>query len=112
MRIMNLTTDEIIETLGNMYDGEILLADGFEEALLGYVEGWFPCDGGVSRGVVAMYDTDLCIKILMDRDGMDAGEASEFFSFNVTGAYVGDKSPVFATFLREKTDDSSDQERT
>ena len=108
---MNLTTEEIVETLGAMYDGEILLADGFEDALLGYVEGWFPCEGGVGRGVVAMYDVDGCIKILMERDGMDAGEASEFFSFNVTGAYVGDKSPVFATFLREKTDDSRPHEQ-
>ena len=111
---MNLTPEEIKETLaaiGENHGEDILTADGFDEALIGYVEGWFPCNGGparqgVARGVVAMYDVNKCIRILMERDGMDAGEASEFFSFNVTGAYMGDKTPVFATFLREKIDGS------
>jgi hypothetical protein len=106
---MNLTTEQIKETLaeiGENHGDGLLTADGFDEAIVGYAEGWFPqSGGGVSRGVVAAYDVDACIRILMNDGEMDAGEASEFFSFNVTGAYVGDKSPVFVTFLREKTDD-------
>jgi hypothetical protein len=108
---MNLSPAEIIETLSEI-DEDIVTADGFDDALVGYVEGWFPSGGGTSQGVVAMYDVGRCIKILMDRDGMDNEEASEFFSFNVTGAYVGDKSPVFATFLRENIDDSGSSGRT
>ena len=101
---MNLSAKKIHEVLVSI-DDLILTADGFDEALLGYVEGWFPSgsDGsGVSQGYVAMYDSAKCIQILIDRDGMDRDEAEEFFSFNVTGAYVGGKSPVFATFLRER----------
>ncbi len=97
---MNLSAEKIHEVLVDI-DDRILTADGFDEALVGYVEGWFPCDSGVSQGLVAMYDSAKCIQILMDRDGMDRDEAEEFFSFNVIGAYVGGKSPVFATFLRE-----------
>ncbi len=107
---MNLTTEQIRETLatiGENHGEDLLIADGFDEALIGYAEGWFPHEGGgVTQGVVAMYDVNGCIRILMERDGMDAGEAAEFFSFNVTGAYVGGKSPVFVTFLREKIDGS------
>ena len=100
---MTVSVDQIVERLTDI-DVSMLLADGFEDALMGYVEGWFPRGSGVSQGVVAMYDSTRCIQILMERDGMDQDEAEEFFSFNVTGAYAGDKGPVFATFLREKTD--------
>ena len=81
----------IKEILGDM-DEEILLADGFEDALLGYVE--------IFNNTVALYDRDKCIDILMKRDGMDYDGAVEFFDFNVTGAYVGDHTPAFATILR------------
>ena len=70
-------------------DGETLTADGFDDALIGCAEQF-------SR-VVAVYDREKCIKILMKRDKMTREEAEEFFSFNVTGAYVGDHTPVFLT---------------
>jgi hypothetical protein len=72
---------------------EALLADGFEDALIGYVE--------VFSKVVALYDKDKCIEILMKRDKMDLAGASEFFEFNVQGAYVGERTPAFATILRK-----------
>ena len=75
-------------------DEEILLADGFEDALIGYVE--------VFNKTVALYDRDKCLDILMKRDGMSYSDAMEFFEFNVTGAYVGDYTPAFATILRTK----------
>jgi|TARA_R110002110_G_scaffold39230_1_gene126990 hypothetical protein len=64
-----------------------LLADGFEDALIGI--------GTRFTYEVAVYDQDKCIKILVERDGMDVDEAQEFFDFNVTGAYVGEHTPVF-----------------
>jgi hypothetical protein len=74
-------------------DPEILLADGFEDALVGYVE--------VFSKTVALYDREKCLKILEKRDKMTPEEAEEFFGFNVTGAYVGDHTPAFATFLKK-----------
>ena len=69
--------------------GDIVLADGFEEAFV-----------GVSRRFdmyepVATYDYDKCIQILIDRDGMDPDEAIEFFEFNVLGSWVGERTPTF-----------------
>ena len=44
---------------------------------------------------VIAYDKDECIAILCRRDGMDYEEALEFFNYNVIGAWVGEKTPLF-----------------
>ena len=66
---------------------EALLADGFSEALIG-MGTRFTYD-------VAVYDYEKCIEIL-ERD-MSREDAEEYFDFNVSGAYVGDNTPVFVT---------------
>ena len=76
------------------HDPETLLADGFEDALIGYGTRF-------SYGV-AVYSTSKCLDILMERDGMTYEEAMEYFTFNVTGAYVGENTPVFLEDLEEK----------
>lgn len=68
-------------------DPDTLLADGFEEAFIGYCQQF--------TKTLACYDRAKCIDILMKRDGMTEEEAEEFFEFNVTGAFVGDHTPVF-----------------
>ena len=75
--------DQVIETLE---DCEALFADGFEDALIGYTQGF---------NTVAVYDYDACVHILMERDGMDYIDAVEFMEFNVVGSYVGEKTPLF-----------------
>jgi len=87
-----VTTEEILQELSDM-DPEMLLADGFEEAIRGTA---YRC----AFGPVVAYDRGKCIRILMDRDGMAWEEAEEFFSFNVEGAYVGERSPVYVTDFR------------
>ena len=66
-------------------ENECLLADGFEDALIGITEGMNP---------VAVYDYESCVHILTERD-MSYGAAVAYMDFNVTGAYVGEKTPVF-----------------
>jgi hypothetical protein len=73
-------------------DEGILYADGFEEALLG--TGRRP-----GQKPIAVYDRWRCIQILMERDGMDDETATEFFEFNVAGAWVGDQTPLFLETL-------------
>ena len=63
------------------------LADGFEDALIGY--------GTRVSYEVAVYSTAKCLDILMKRDGMSAEDALNFFTFNVTSGYVGENTPVF-----------------
>jgi len=70
---------------------EALLADGYEDALVGYVESF-------GSPPVALYNRDKCIQILMNRDAMEEEEAIEFFEFNTLGAGMGANTPAFATF--------------
>lgn len=64
-----------------------LLADGFEDALIGY--------GFRFNHPVAIYDYDKCLEVLVLRDQMTPDEAIEYFDFNVIGAYVGESTPVY-----------------
>jgi hypothetical protein len=66
---------------------EILLADGFEGALIGV--------GFRFHHAVAIYDKEACLLILETRDGMSREESLEFFDFNVAGAFVGEHTPIY-----------------
>lgn len=88
---MSTSFKQIKETIAEI-DEEILLADGFEGALIGYVE--------IFNQSIALYDKGKCLEILQKRDGMSREDASEFFEFNTQSAYVGEKTPAFATILR------------
>tara|TARA_R100000152_G_C6712735_1_gene140063 strand:+ start:242 stop:523 length:282 start_codon:yes stop_codon:yes gene_type:complete len=66
----------------------MMQADGFDEAIIGITDG-------VGGQMNLVYDIEKCLKILMSRDGMDREEAMDFFSFNVSGAYVGKGTPIF-----------------
>ena len=75
--------EQFLRPLG---DSEALRAGGFEEALIGHTHG--------SKGV-AVYDYDVCVQVLMERDSMTIEDAVEWMEYNVVGSYVGDKTPVF-----------------
>lgn len=70
---------------------EMLFADGFDDALIGYVERF-------GQPPLALYDREKCIGILM-QEGMSHEEAEEFFEFNVIGAWMGENTPCFATLM-------------
>ena len=82
---MKKRIDNILEELTF---AKALLADGFEEALIGHTQG---------PNVVAVYEYGVCINILMERDGMDVMEAVEYMDLNVIGSYAGDKTPIFVS---------------
>lgn len=84
----------------NYPDQEILLADGFEQAFMGVAESF----GSAPK---ACYDSNKCIDILVERDGMTLEEAVEYFEFNVTGAYVGEFTPAFISLFDEEWDSVS-----
>ena len=70
---------------------ELLLADGFEAALIGTGER-------CGQPTIAVYDREKCIEVLEKSDGMTQEEANEFFEFNVVGAWVGEQTPIFVDF--------------
>jgi len=68
---------------------DLLFCDGLDHALIGVVSRF-------GMEAVALYDRALIIRGYMDDDGMTWEEASEFFDFNVIGAWVGPQTPAFA----------------
>lgn len=75
------TLEQIIERFS---DEEFLKADGLDEAVVGVVP----------KTMQLVYDINKVIQILV-HDGMDEDDAVEYFEFNIEGAYVGEKTPVF-----------------
>jgi len=74
----------MIEAIVEYYsEEEFLKADGFDEAILGV-------DENTNR---LIYSVKKCISILM-RD-MDEEDALEYFSYNVSGGYVGEQTPIW-----------------
>ena len=67
---------------------EMLFADGFDDALIGYIER-------AGMPSIACYDKYKCIDILAN--DMPYEDAFEYFYFNVVGAYVGENTPCFLT---------------
>lgn len=80
--------NDFFEGMGESF----LYPDGFEDAVIGYVERF-----GMTP--LCLLDKDICIEILVCRDGMTEEEAEEYFDFNIIGAWLGDKTPCFATLL-------------
>jgi len=69
----------------------VLLADGLDGAFV-----------GLSGDGVAIYDINKCIEILMkDTAGEEDSytTAWEHFWYNTAGAYVGEKTPIWAYVL-------------
>lgn len=64
---------------------DVMFADGFDDALIGFDPNFWR----------VVYSRSKAIQILIDRDGMDDEEAVEYAEYNVFGAYIGEKTPVW-----------------
>ena len=73
----------ITQIIEQYYEEEFLKADGFDDAVIGFEE----------NKMRLIYSVSKCLKIL-EKD-MTELEAMEYFTFNVSGAYFGDKTPVW-----------------
>jgi hypothetical protein len=72
-------------------DEELLAANGFDDAVIGIDE----------KSMRLIYSVNKCIDILMERDEMTMEDAIEHFEFNVSCAYVGEKTPIWCQDLYE-----------
>ena len=69
-------------------DSELLKADGFDDAILGVAD--------IKNGEqVLVYSITKSVEILITRDKMNKEDAEEYFYFNVEGAYMGKKTPIW-----------------
>lgn len=96
-----MNIEEKKDILGGV-DEQLLLADGYEAALIGY--------GQQFNNTFAVYDRSKCIQILIDRDGMTYEEANEYFEFNTVGAWMGVHTPAFMEFF--EADQQPEQEKS
>lgn len=62
---------------------EFLKADGFDDAIIGVEE----------NDMRLIYSVSKCLKIL--EQNMSEFDAMEYFTYNVSGAYVGEKTPIW-----------------
>jgi hypothetical protein len=69
----------------NMNGDELLKIDGFDEAIIGVQESIEP---------KLVYDIDKIAEILMTREQMTEEDAYDYISYNITSAYVGEKTPI------------------
>jgi hypothetical protein len=75
-----------LELLLDLYpEDEFLIADGFDDAVIGV-------DSASSR---LIYSCKKCLEILVEVEEMDPEDAIEHFQYNVAGAYVGEKTPIW-----------------
>ena len=87
-----LNTD-IREHLETMWEGLLYLSEReFDAAIVGVADR-------IGMSAVVVYDTTKIIDILCERDGMDRDEAAEYYEFNIAGAYVGDRTPMFIAMI-------------
>jgi hypothetical protein len=75
------------EQLSEEYEG-LLFADGFDEAIIGVAER-------IGMEPVVAYSVGAILQILAQ--DMTEDEAVEYFEFNILGAYVGERTPVFVS---------------
>ena len=77
-----MTLQEILEIYP---DEEILKADGFDRAVIGIDP----------ESMRLVYDRNLMFDILVTDEEMDPEDAIEYLDYNVYGAYVGEKTPIY-----------------
>ena len=76
---------KILESLIEIYpDEELLIADGFDEAIM-----------GIEKNTMrVVYSVTKCLEII-EAQGMPEQEALEHFYFNVHESCVAEKKPIF-----------------
>jgi hypothetical protein len=81
--------NDLREHLDAMFEGLLFLSEReFDAAILGVAER-------IGMSPIVAYDTAKILDILCERDGMEGDEALEYFEFNIAGAYVGERTPIF-----------------
>jgi len=71
-----------------MSDPNYLIADGFNKAIIGI-------GSRINMEDIVCYDYDKCVDILVEDQHMSYDEALEWMDYNVCGAWMGDKTPIF-----------------
>lgn len=75
---------KILDRILKQFEDHVFLkADGFDDAVIGVDE----------ESYRLIYSVSKCLEILMI--DMSEEDAYQYFNYNVSGAYVGDKTPIW-----------------
>lgn len=74
-------------------DEECLVADGFDDAVIGILYG------DHSKTV---YSVSKMLDILTADEEMTREDAVEYFEYNIAGAYLGEKTPIYVYDFNEE----------
>jgi len=80
------------DTLGDLYDN-LLRIDGQDSAVAGLI---FRADGVEALA----YDTEGVLNNLVE-EGMSWEEAQEWWDYNMIGAFMGERTPVYVNIVRQ-----------
>jgi hypothetical protein len=67
-------------------DPMLLFMDGFDDCIIGICNEFGPAR--------LIYDSEAVLNALQTRNNMSREEATEYYSFNIVGAYVGEQTPI------------------
>jgi len=73
----------MLKKITDYYEEEFLKADGFDDAIIGVEE----------IDMKLIYSVSKCLKIL--EQDMNETDAMEYFTFNVSCAYMSEKTPIW-----------------
>lgn len=93
--------EELLDRIGCINE-EALKPDGFESCVVGMLRRF-------NDDPLVLLDANKCIRVLMERDGMDEEEAREFFEFNTIGAWAGPGTPAFVEDLIHDTTEAEER---
>ena len=82
-------TREEIQKMCEEQELELVLADGLDEAFIGFTDD-YPAR--------AIYDKALCVQCMMD-EGMSMEDAIEYLEFNTFYTHVGEQTPLFINMI-------------
>ena len=83
----------VLDQLMSRVDGEAVVLDGFNEAIIGH-GSQFPNEQ------VIVYSAQRILNVLVG-DGMSAKEALEYYEFNIEALSAGDLTPVIVWEIDE-----------
>jgi len=82
----NNEMNNLLQNILEYYEEEeILVTDGFDGAVIGIED----------TSMRLIYSVTKCLEILMEVENMSLEDAIEYFEYNVSGSYVGEKTPIW-----------------
>lgn len=91
---------EIKNTIAE-YNEDALFIDGLDGDKEAFNNALIGMGGRCGMTGIAIYDSEKVKEILMNKYEMDYENATEWYEYNIIGAYAGENTPLFVDDLRE-----------